>query len=616
MINKLIAKISENRWLILILLAAAFLRFYNLGFQSIWMDEIYTMNIASANESFATLISEVTIREGFPYIYFLTLKVLFHIFGYDPIVARAFSAVFGIAAIYMIYVLGRQLSYKKVGLIAAALFCVSEYSITTSQDGRPYSLYVFAVILSYYALVKFLKNYSLRNGILYGLSAALLLNVNFFSFINLFAQAILILFFIVILPSRERLLLFKRSAIAGLIAIVLFLPNYPILAKLLVFKSSWIPAPTNQSVSQIFNEFIGDSEMTAFIFIPLFFYFLFEIFKSQQTTTYQQIIANQNVFSFLILASWSFILIMIIFLKSHLDTSLMVSRYFISLIPVFLLIFAFAITFIKNNIVGYSVLFMLITLMLANNLAVRNYYWSPSRTQFEPAAAFVIDQNKNGEPVYTSLKYWYDYFFIQAGAAKTIEKPSLEVLMQEMMQDSLNLKPFWYVEAHGRPFSLSEKSAAFAARHFYLEDNYDGLDAWGRHYVLSDDAPKSDIARFIPIKATNGHGFNSSVEVFENDGNRIKASGWAYFEGQSARQNRVTVFVIQGNVSYPMRTNKVQRPDVTSYFKSDFSLDNAGFQAEIDISKLAAGRYTIAIHLINKETSKEGLVLTDKFFDK
>src|SRR5690606_10709235 len=110
---------------------------------------------------------------------------------------------------------------------------------------------------------------------------------------------------------------------------------------------------------------------------------------------------------------------------------LMVSRYFISLIPVFLLVFAFAIDSIKNRIVGYSVLFMLIALMLTNNLVIRRYYWTPSKTQFEPAAAFVIDQNKNGEPVYTSLKYWYDYFFVQAGVPTTIEKPSLEVLFQE-----------------------------------------------------------------------------------------------------------------------------------------------------------------------------------------
>ena len=75
--------IIENKWLLFILLVSTILRFYNLDFQSLWMDEIYTMNISNPNFTLKEFHSEMLLREGFPYLYYILIKI-----SYLPIVLK------------------------------------------------------------------------------------------------------------------------------------------------------------------------------------------------------------------------------------------------------------------------------------------------------------------------------------------------------------------------------------------------------------------------------------------------------------------------------------------------------------------------------------------------
>lgn len=616
--RQILLYIRNNREIFFILIIAAILRFFHLGYQSIWMDEIYTMNITNPKLSYGEMISEINIREGFPYLYFLVIKTLHHIFEFDPLVSRTFSAIAGLAGVFMIYLLGKRLFSRNAGIIAALLTAVSEYCIYSSQDGRPYTFYFFAVLLSFYTFIKFIKQPTLRHAIIYGLATALLLNTNFFSAINLFSQALIILFFLWISPAHQRVNLFKNAFIGGLLAVLLFLPNFKILAKLLEFKSNWIPLPTPDSFSLIFKELLGNSEMTLFIMIPLFFYFLFKTFEGKESVGFEETVNDKKAFAFIILSIWAIVVLGIILLKTYLDTSLLVSRYFISILPVFFLIFAAAIDWISNRYVRFIVLISLVGFMLANTFVVKHYYTSTSKTQFREAAAFVIDNNQTNEPVYTSLKYWYDHFFMEANVPYTIiERASLETVLNEMAVDSSKITPFWYVEAHGRPFVLTEQAQSFLDNNFYTENNYDGLDAWARHYIRIEDAPKSiDVSKFDLLKQADGDTFASSIEAFEDSENKITASGWAYFPEQTAKKSKISLMLVKGTETFLFNTQKITRADVTSYFNSKFDINDAGFSAAFNKETLSQGRYQIAIYIVNLETGKEGLMMTDKFISK
>jgi len=117
----------------------------------------------------------------------------------------------------------------------------------------------------------------------------------------------------------------------------------------------------------------------------------------------------------------------------------------------------------------------------------------------------------------------------------------------------------------------------------------------------------------IKIKdKTNGNGFASNLEIFENKNNVVKVSGWAYFRNQSPDQTRIILYLIKDGVTTKLQVQKVVRPDVTSYFKLDYNVDNCGYNATLDIKNLKKGIYKLAIFLKNDTTSKEGLLLTDK----
>ena len=146
-----------HKWLFLILLFATVLRFYHIDFQSLWMDEIYTMNVSSPKLSWAQFHQQLLKREGFPHFYFAFLRILYSIFEYSSFIARAVSAVAGIASVYAIYLVAKTLNNYKTGLIAALLLTVNEYQIYMSQEARPYTLYFLATCLSFYRLVLFIK---------------------------------------------------------------------------------------------------------------------------------------------------------------------------------------------------------------------------------------------------------------------------------------------------------------------------------------------------------------------------------------------------------------------------------------------------------------------------
>lgn len=117
----------------------------------------------------------------------------------------------------------------------------------------------------------------------------------------------------------------------------------------------------------------------------------------------------------------------------------------------------------------------------------------------------------------------------------------------------------------------------------------------------------------IKIKdKSNGDGFASNLEIFENKNNFIKVSGWAYFKDQSPDQTRIILLLIKDGETAKLHVEKVVRKDVTSYFKLDYNVDNCGYNATLDTKNLKKGTYKLGVFLKNDATSKEGLLITDK----
>jgi len=61
------------------------------------------------------------------------------VFGTTKSAVKLLSVLFGVLAIPMIYVVGRQLFNKGVGLVAAFILALSSFNIYYSQETRMYS---------------------------------------------------------------------------------------------------------------------------------------------------------------------------------------------------------------------------------------------------------------------------------------------------------------------------------------------------------------------------------------------------------------------------------------------------------------------------------------------
>jgi 4-amino-4-deoxy-L-arabinose transferase-like glycosyltransferase len=82
-----------------------------------------------------------------PPIYYLILKFWTSVFGFSEISLRIPSVIFGILTIYVVYLIGKKLINKKVGLIASALLATSGLHVYYSQEARMYAL--VTLLISY-----------------------------------------------------------------------------------------------------------------------------------------------------------------------------------------------------------------------------------------------------------------------------------------------------------------------------------------------------------------------------------------------------------------------------------------------------------------------------------
>lgn len=610
---KALEYIKQNYWLLAILLGASILRLFRLDFQSVWMDEIYTLNVSDPAFTFKQMHDEVVTREGFPYLYFLMLRAFYAIFGYTEMVARLLSALGGIAGVAAIYVFGKNIFNKQVGLLAAFLLAINEFHIAASQEARPYTLFVLFALIAFYRLSVFIKEQSWKNAVWFGLAAGLMLNINFFALITLFAQGLILLFVIIYSAKENRLKLFVRSLIAGIIALLLFVPNYEIFIKLLNFQSFWVPAPTEDSYTLMFREFLGNSEITRIIFMTIIFYYAVSLFKEKvDEIRLRTVQGNLLNYSFVILFFWFMSYFGLLYAKSYFGTSLVLSRYFITLVPVILMVLAMGVYLIHNRVARAAVIVAILYFSLVNLIGAKKYYTNVSKSQYREASNYIKENNAAGAPVYTSLSYWYAYFLERGENKQVLREVPLEEKVKQMMGNPASIKPFWYADAHNRPYALSPEAQAFMDQHFVVADYFQGFDAWTRYYEPKQGTKSIDIAKFGALKQVNGTPFNYNVEVFEHTNGLLKTSGWAYFDGQDAAKTKISMVLIKDGKTERLTTLRLQRPDVNSYFKLEYDAGNSGFATEYNTSTLAQGQYQLGIYMVNKATNKEGLAITDK----
>ncbi|MCO1658089.1 glycosyltransferase family 39 protein [Pseudonocardia humida] len=136
-----------------ITLVGLVLRFTLIGSKSLWLDESFSVWIANLDPG---QIWRTTLQiDTHPPLYYSLLH-----FWIDPlsgeIALRSFSALFSAAAVPVLYLVGREVGGRGLGLLVAGLQAVSPLHVWYAQQGRMYAMMTFFAAVALLCMVRLL----------------------------------------------------------------------------------------------------------------------------------------------------------------------------------------------------------------------------------------------------------------------------------------------------------------------------------------------------------------------------------------------------------------------------------------------------------------------------
>lgn len=149
-----LVQVAETGGAWIVILGAGILaRSYDLGSESLWVDEVYSVAVRAD----ATVPELLTAPDPHPPLYYALLGIWMDAFGTGAVSARSLSVCLGVATIPLIYLLGRELATHRAGLLTAAVLAVTPIHVQYSREARMYALLVFLATLTSWLYVRYYR---------------------------------------------------------------------------------------------------------------------------------------------------------------------------------------------------------------------------------------------------------------------------------------------------------------------------------------------------------------------------------------------------------------------------------------------------------------------------
>ena len=443
-----ITKQQLSQWLpiSLILIFATGLRLYQLGLESLWVDEMFSIRGAEKlNQSVRPL-------------YFLILRV-WMLLGTSDAWLRGIAVLFGIGSVFLIYRLGYRLASKPVGLLAALLMTLSPLFINHSQEIRFYTLSTFlclagTLILSY--LLEYPSKILMGWWVVVRALATLTTPLN----ILMIIPDITIFIWRFRKERRWLLTLGKGLIIFGCFSIVPVLiltfggvfskfmnggsSNYPkpdigkIISILPRFSASWGLKELITSVNLLHQD-IDNSTLQNILNLnnitnlsQLLFYGLYTIviivllIIALRNDKEQKIYSSEKL---IWVATWGFLPAAGILLISYLFSTIWIPRYLLFIAPYLFILIAVGIVKVWHRWRSLAI-FMIVTYIVTVSSGLFNYYMNLERPNFKEAAQIISMNEKPGDVVIAHVpekfhKYSLARYYQGTKKIYNIDRPKL-----------------------------------------------------------------------------------------------------------------------------------------------------------------------------------------------
>lgn len=255
----------------LLVLFLGCIRFLNIGQQSPWLDEIYTLIDSNPNLSFKEIFDNITKNEVHPPIYFVLIYYYFKIFGYSIEILRFFSGFFGILCLILTYISVKNYFNKQSAQIGTLFLSVNSAFMGFSHEGRSYTFLIFFYICSFLLLH---KSVNYNKTIFYTLLIVvnlILLYSTYFSVFIVFSQFLFIVYLYFFKDKKYKKLIFFYILLA-----IMYIPWIPYTFEGAKFTDSWIKKPNVRDLIFFSWNFLFPN---IFLKVIIFLFFIFGVFR-------------------------------------------------------------------------------------------------------------------------------------------------------------------------------------------------------------------------------------------------------------------------------------------------------------------------------------------------
>ncbi|MFH1453805.1 MAG: glycosyltransferase family 39 protein [Armatimonadota bacterium] len=415
--------------IVYIFILALFLRLYNLGLPSIWVDEAFSIWVAKFD--MVPLVQFIA-KDAHPPLYFMLLHFWVKLFGTGEFAVRLLSVLFSMGSLCLIYAVSNVVfTDKKYGLLASFLFAISSFSITGADtDVKMYSMLTFLTILSVYFLCRIIKEAKPYLWILYTLTLMLALYTHYFAFFVIFAELVCIILFYRDKKGTDENANnnmwpgIRPAVIIGLIMLVSFIPWVkPFFDQSFIFdKGEHLPKATFFHLANLFYYFFTpilsklDSFFAPFAHLAISFVFILSfilmVLGGVKLSKYKSGIVL--LVSFLIILLLPF-LVSCMAAEKHVFQA----RYMTLVFPLFTIIFTCGILSLENRYLKY----ILIAGFIFSNLIFYYLYTNNSdywKQNWRTVVSYVEEKSRPGDVVFLQVSYNalpFNYYY-KGGAFK------------------------------------------------------------------------------------------------------------------------------------------------------------------------------------------------------
>ncbi|MCK8519510.1 glycosyltransferase family 39 protein [Methanoculleus sp. 7T] len=460
--DTIVASVRSSRYL-QVLIGLTFvgflLRFYRLGWNSLWLDEASTLGFARQS---LIGIWESTAGGEFnpPLFYWLEHGML--LFGDSEFMLRLLPALLGVLTIPVVYLIGKEFRDRNVGIIAAALLTFSPFHIFYSQEARAYApmLFFFSLALLFY--VRANRSNEVRSWVLFGVFSAVAFWMHFYAIVPV---AVLIFHALVTSAGKIRsdVKCARNLAFSVIAFVVASLPLLIVTVNLFLVRTSSAPTFGMQGLDVIYQTLLQVSGFSDLILVPFIILFLLGV-----AYTWREDRDGALLLIFMMVLPLAASLV----LSSRMP---MIPRYLIYLLPAYFVGIASAYPMLYALVRDRRAVYLAIAAaVLISTPFLATYYTTPQKNDWRGFSAELAGVTGEGDLIVVLPPYMaqpLDYYYSNATDG-TIELGATTGKDLEMIRDRYPDRRAFYVvtwdilavDPTGDALGWLDKNAEFAGQ--------------------------------------------------------------------------------------------------------------------------------------------------------